>query len=90
MLLRTLTLLATTTSTTLAVPAHECPEGDKCRFLPCYLPDTEDCAVFYECDPRTNQPRRLECPPGLYFDIVLNLCTFPDAAHVEPGCESKD
>jgi len=89
MLLCTLTLLATTAITILAVPAQECPEGGMCRFMPCYIGDTEDFPVFYECDPGTNQPSRLECPPGLYFDTVLHVCTYPDITQVEPGCESE-
>lgn len=42
--------------------------------VPVYLPDSESCRIFYECD--QGIPIKLSCRTGLYFNVALQTCDY--------------
>lgn len=62
-------------------PVGQCPypAGD----YPVFLPDSEDPAVYYECD-QNGVPVRDECSPGLHFNPDINTCDIPPDRHAYP------
>ena len=45
-----------------------------------------DCSLFWQCTPSLT-PCLLECPPGLYFNLALLVCDWPEnvkCPEVEP------
>lgn len=58
-------------------PNGECPEKDPAN--PIYLPDTDDCTIYYECS--NGEPVMNVCPPGQAFNPTLNVCDYP--SHVQ-------
>jgi len=63
-------------------PVGECPvpQGS----LPVYLPDSDDCSIFYECD-AAGTPVQKECMPGLEFNPTTHVCEFPQTAKCKAG-----
>lgn len=51
-----------------AMPSGRCPP-DPSASGPVYLHDSEDCNVFYECDP-DGTPAALRSPPDVYPQIT--------------------
>ncbi|PSN39609.1 hypothetical protein C0J52_06909 [Blattella germanica] len=43
-----------------------------------YLPDPNDCSIFYECN--AGVPYQLNCPAGLHFNPVAHVCDIPELA----------
>ena len=62
-------------------PDGECPEVDPP--MSAYLPDTEDCTIYYECS--NGEPIPNVCPPGLEFNPTLHVCDTPEHAQ----CKGK-
>merc|ERR1711964_350636 len=42
-----------------------------------FLPDPDDCDSYYMCD-AAGAAVAMHCPEGLYFDITLSLCNWPE------------
>merc|ERR1712066_661866 len=42
-----------------------------------FLPDPDDCVSYYMCD-AAGAAVAMDCPEGLYFDITLSLCNWPE------------
>merc|ERR1712215_388204 len=42
-----------------------------------FLPDPDDCDSYYMCD-AGGVAVAMDCPEGLYFDITLSLCNWPE------------
>ncbi|KAJ3659773.1 hypothetical protein Zmor_011446 [Zophobas morio] len=60
-------------------PICPVPDGDNpIRYLP-----AEDCTKFYDCSDGT--PVLYDCPDGLYFNPVLQVCDWPENS----GCKQK-
>ncbi|CAG9832692.1 unnamed protein product [Diabrotica balteata] len=66
-------LLLSCVALAISEPEGKCP--DTTSENPVYLPDTVDCAVFYECD--HGDPIELKCAPGTYFNEKNSLCEIP-------------
>lgn len=62
-------------------PVGQCPPVQ--GTYPVYLPDSSNCSIFYECS--HGRPHQLNCPAGLHFNSVLNVCTRPQDA----GCKAN-
>lgn len=67
-------------------PVGECP--DQPGEYPVYLPDSENCSIFYECN-ATGFPIPLKCSPGLEFNPVLDVCDWPEQAGCTAGSSTK-
>ncbi|KAG5675522.1 hypothetical protein PVAND_005418 [Polypedilum vanderplanki] len=52
-----------------------CPDEDDDN-NPVFLPDPDDCGLYYVCSRGTPLPR--ECAEGLWFDVVNRWCNFPE------------
>ncbi|GJQ81034.1 hypothetical protein Trydic_g21843 [Trypoxylus dichotomus] len=59
-------------------PVGSCPEINE-EYVT-FLTDGGDCTIFYKCN--WGVPILFNCPAGLYFNPVLNVCDFPEDA----GC----
>ncbi|WP_420826288.1 chitin binding peritrophin-A domain-containing protein [Chitinophaga solisilvae] len=51
-----------------------------------YLADSKDCTIFYVCD-AMKKPQRHDCPPGLEYDCIRQICNYPDS--VPGNCPCK-
>ncbi|CAG9832691.1 unnamed protein product [Diabrotica balteata] len=71
MILKTVLLLSCVALATSS-PIGTCPT---IATIPTYLPDSVDCAVFYECD--NGHPVEFLCAPGTYFNDEKDLCEAP-------------
>lgn len=58
-------------------PYDSCPEGWSSSGGTYYLPDIDDCHFYYECDSH-DRPVLKECPPGLVWDVNLEVCNWPE------------
>uniref|UniRef100_A0A6P7G4X7 Uncharacterized protein LOC114337708 n=1 Tax=Diabrotica virgifera virgifera TaxID=50390 RepID=A0A6P7G4X7_DIAVI len=67
-------LLLSCVALAISKPEGTCPHTTD--ETPVYLPDSVECAVFYECD--NGDPIKLTCAPGTYFNIEKSLCETPD------------
>ncbi|CAG9817675.1 unnamed protein product [Phaedon cochleariae] len=52
------------------VPDSRCPAVDSAQ--PTFLPDTKECAVFYECS--GGLAFQFKCPPGTNWDNTQTVC----------------
>ena len=55
----------------VAGPIESCPPDNSP--IPIYLPDSDDCRLFYECS--DGEPTMQNCPRGLFFDAESRTCT---------------
>ncbi|NSL88671.1 chitin binding peritrophin-A domain-containing protein [Chitinophaga solisilvae] len=51
-----------------------------------YLSDSKDCTIYYECDAAL-VPVKRHCGPGLEWDCIRQMCTYPSI--VPDGCPCK-
>lgn len=58
----------------------ECPEKDPA--IPVYLPDSDDCQIYYECSNGIAVPNN--CPGDLEFNPTLKVCDNP----LDAGCKA--
>nr|CAD7199213.1 unnamed protein product [Timema douglasi] len=85
--LRTSPEYETTTSVTAELPEEDCPTRGKCP-LPdpldhtVHLPHLTNCTLFCRCD--HGKPKIYQCPDGLHFNPILQVCDWPEYA----GCNS--
>jgi len=61
------------------VPACPSENGE----TPVYFPHESDCTKFYKCD--LGQAVEFDCPGGLYFNPVTNVCDYPEGVECESG-----
>ena len=65
-------------------PAATCPPVDL-DFKPTYIPDSEDCNIFYVCGfAGISVP--LFCPPNLEFNPDMSMCDSPATSR----CTAED
>lgn len=57
-----------------AAPVGDCPKDQGEEQI--FLPDSKIASIYYKCD--WGIPVMMECPGGLYFDPVFDLCDFPE------------
>lgn len=63
-------------------PVGKCPVPQGTH--PVYLPDSESCTIFYECDESGNACEK-QCPPGTEFNPTLSVCDNPQSAGCQAG-----
>merc|ERR1711962_1338640 len=49
-----------------------------------FLPDPDDCDSYYMCN-AGGVAVAMDCPEGLYFDITLSLCNWPETLECMEG-----
>ncbi|KAJ8968420.1 hypothetical protein NQ314_002311 [Rhamnusium bicolor] len=59
---------------------HYCPAIERDR--PVYIP-LPNCSQFCQCS--NGKPYLHDCPDGLHFNSVLNVCNWPEDAHCSEG-----
>ena len=60
----------------VAAKPPQCPQGNP--GVPVFLPDSEDCHVFYECI--NGSALAMNCGPGGHFDAQAGSCVPGDCA----------
>ncbi|XP_046832523.1 uncharacterized protein LOC124430268 [Vespa crabro] len=68
-----------------SIPDH-CPLNDTGEVV--HLPHETDCTLFYKC----NKGEKIinQCPPGLHFNPVLQVCDLPEHANCTSKPENKE
>uniref|UniRef100_A0A182KBR6 Chitin-binding type-2 domain-containing protein n=1 Tax=Anopheles christyi TaxID=43041 RepID=A0A182KBR6_9DIPT len=87
MVMKYLTLIVVLLATVRAEPGEKIPNHPNCPDeqgpLPFYFIHPTNCSRFYECDRK--DAWEYECPDGLHFNVLLNVCDFPATAQCVPG-----
>ena len=76
-----LIILSTSTGHPLLQNADVNVEDNICHSSDELLPHETDCSLYYQCVGLT--PVLRECPSGLYFDPILNICNWPQNVDCE-------
>ncbi|XP_049777065.1 integumentary mucin C.1-like isoform X4 [Schistocerca cancellata] len=80
-------ITSTTSSPAQACPAvGTCPQYEDENSIAKHLPHATNCSQFCKCD--HGKPVTMDCPAGLHFNAVLEVCDWPQNAGCSGGSGS--